>query len=152
LEIGGKIWLPHLDCIQEQLDSNKELLNKYFEIETTSHCDENPLYAATDNVESELLRCPDILTNVTQIRPLLDHSDKPFYKLTLRADWKKLVSAPSTPIKTNKVNPNRKRNRKVMEENVLSVLSESEATAIDSSAEDSLGSPIKKHLRPAKSG
>ncbi len=42
---------------------------------------QNPLYQATEFVEAPLLTCPDALTNVTQVRPLLEHSCYPFYVL-----------------------------------------------------------------------
>ena len=83
---GGKIWLPNLDCIQEQLDDNKAILSKYFDIKLVQDCKMNPLYLATEDVEKELLTCPDTLTNETQIRPLLEHSDRPFYVLEVKSE------------------------------------------------------------------
>ncbi len=99
---GGKIWLPNLDCIQEQLDDNKSLLAPYFDIKLVKECASNPLYFATDNVEKELLRCPDTLTNETQIRPLLDFSDHPFYVLQVKGP--QLITTEST-IGANVVTP-----------------------------------------------
>lgn len=43
----------------------------------------NPLYKVTNDpsIEKELLRCPDNLTNSTQLKPLLNFSSQPFYQL-----------------------------------------------------------------------
>jgi len=49
----------------------------YLEIDPSK----NPLYAATDYVTDELRRCPDLLTNETQIIPLNNYSDTPFFVL-----------------------------------------------------------------------
>ena len=74
-------------------------LTRYYHIEQPRDFGENPLYRATELVESELLRCPDKLTNETQMRPLMQFSDTPFYCLTLKADWQEV---PSTPTKAKK--------------------------------------------------
>jgi len=55
---------------------------------------QNPLYKATENVEAELLKCPDHLTNETQIAPLTNFSTTPFFVLK-RLNRKR--SPPSTP-------------------------------------------------------
>jgi hypothetical protein len=52
------------------------------------------LYRATEDVEKELLMCPDALTNETQMRPLYDFSDEPFCVLELRSEF---LLHPSTP-------------------------------------------------------
>ena len=44
---------------------------------------ENPLYVATDNVEQELLSCPDKLNNINQIEPILKQTNEVFICLTL---------------------------------------------------------------------
>ena len=46
----------------------------------------NPLYLATDQPETtaQLEQCPDLLTNFTQMKPLLVFSSAPFCRLTVR--------------------------------------------------------------------
>jgi hypothetical protein len=84
LKEGGKIWLPHLNCIEESLDTFVDAITEYYDIDLVTDPKLNPLYLATEDVEGELMKCPDLLTNETQIKPLMAHSDKPFYVLTLR--------------------------------------------------------------------
>lgn len=84
LKVGGKLWLPNLDCVQCSLDEFKSDIERYYTIEKVEDPMRNPLYAATENVEAELLRCPDSLTNETQIRPLLIYSKTPFLALSRR--------------------------------------------------------------------
>jgi hypothetical protein len=59
----------------------------------------NPLYAATENAEEDLLLCPDLITNKTQILPIQQHakSDALFYVLELRADF-----LPDSTVKTGR--------------------------------------------------
>jgi hypothetical protein len=78
---GGQIWLPNLDCIQVSLTDFFDDLDPYYTVSLARDPKENPLYLATEDVEEELLRCPDALTNETQLRPL---GAEPFYVLTLR--------------------------------------------------------------------
>ena len=81
---GGKLWLPNLDCVQCSIDDFRAEIEKYYVIEAVEDPNLNPLYAATENVETELLRCPDHLTNETQLRPLLIYSKTPFLTLSRR--------------------------------------------------------------------
>lgn len=81
---GGELWLPHLSCVTDSLDEFKEALALYYSIDFVENPLENPLYLATEDVESELIRCPDLLTNTTQIKPLTDHSSTPFYVLRVK--------------------------------------------------------------------
>lgn len=101
LSEGGKIWLPNLDCIEEQISEHKNILEKYFKIDLPKNYRSNPLYEATEFVEHELLRCPDHLTNETQIRPLLDYSQTPFYCLTRRFSGDECESPKSTTRRKN---------------------------------------------------
>ena len=84
LKKGGKLWLPNLDCVHCSLGDYKEEIEKHYTIEAVEDPNMNPLYAATENVETELLRCPDSLTNETQLRPLLIYSRTPFLVLSRR--------------------------------------------------------------------
>ena len=93
---NGKIWLPNLPCIEEQLSEAMAILDQYYLIELPTTYLDNPLYRGTEGVESDLLKCPDALTNETQLRPLLEHSTTPFYRLSLKRDWK----IPRSPLKT----------------------------------------------------
>ena len=81
---GGKLWLPNLDCVQCSIDDFRAEIEKYYIIEAVEDPNLNPLYAATECVEAELLRCPDSLTNETQLRPLLIYSKTPFLALSRR--------------------------------------------------------------------
>ena len=101
----GIVWLPHLSCITDSLTEFYSYLNPYFEIELVEDAKTNPLFLATEDVEDELLRCPDSLINSNQIKPMmeqLDHTDRPFYALKLRKDFLRL---PTTPEKTKTQRP-----------------------------------------------
>ena len=78
------IWLPHLECIDKSLIKFGDYLIPYYTITKERDPKLNPLYLATEHVEEALLLCPDVLTNDTQLRPLLDCSEYPFYRLQLR--------------------------------------------------------------------
>ena len=84
LQKGGKLWLPNLGCVQDSIDSFRSEITKYYVIEVVDNPLDNPLYKASEKVTSELLRCPDALTNETQLRPLLSYSKSPFLVLTRR--------------------------------------------------------------------
>lgn len=131
---GGTIWLPNLPCISGPLDDMYSFLSTMYAISVPQDYQSgNPLYEATDHVEDELKRCPDILTNETQVRTLLTYSDRPFICLTLRSDWWKNFSATnsissirssassltSTPVKKTAEQGNMNKKRKV-QQNVLS--------------------------------
>ena len=84
LQKGGKLWLPNLGCVQDSIDTFRSEIIKYYVIEAVDDPLDNPLYKASEKVTSELLRCPDALTNETQLRPLLSYSKSPFLVLTRR--------------------------------------------------------------------
>jgi hypothetical protein len=96
---GCKIWLPNLQCIEESLSDFYGELSPYFIIRRESNPLSNPLYRATEDVEKELLMCPDALTNETQMRPLYDFSQEPFCVLELRSEF---VRHPVTPVRATK--------------------------------------------------
>jgi hypothetical protein len=83
------VWLPNLQCIEESLESFRTHLEPYFTIRKEKNAMLNPLYAATENAEEDLLLCPDLITNKTQVLPILQHakSDPLFYVLELRAEF-----------------------------------------------------------------
>lgn len=87
LKPGGKIWLPHLDCVDESIDDFRDILSEHYIIGFEDNPKSNPLYLSTEDVEQELLRCPDALTNETQVKPLIAYSSLPFCTLTLRSDF-----------------------------------------------------------------
>lgn len=93
---GGKIWLPNLDCIQKSIHDFKETLDQYYHIRLEQNPRNNPLFLATEDVEQELLRCPDSLTNETQMRPLFKFSNSPFYCLEVKDEFD---VTPKTPTK-----------------------------------------------------
>lgn len=96
---GCKIWLPNLQCIEESLSDFYAELAPYFIIRREENALRNPLYRATENVERELLMCPDALTNETQMRPLYDFSKEPFCVLELRAEFLHPLSTPVRSVK-----------------------------------------------------
>lgn len=95
LKESGSLWLPNLKCVEELIIEHAEVLIKYYTWELVKDPLRNPLYLATEAIEDELLKCPDSLTNETQIRPLDDFSATPFY------EFKPITrkSQPSTPRK-----------------------------------------------------
>lgn len=101
---NGTIWLPNLTCITDPIDRHLSVLEPYFDVFFVENPKKNPLYRATELVDSDLLRCPDALTNETQLRPLLAHSHQPFVALVLKRDWEKtLLETPvSTPRKAKR--------------------------------------------------
>jgi hypothetical protein len=82
----AKIWLPNLQCIEESLSSFHNYLKPFFDIRLEHNAQLNPLYAATDRAEEALLLCPDLITNTTQVLPILQHSRDGalFYVLELK--------------------------------------------------------------------
>jgi hypothetical protein len=84
LKVGGTFWLPRLAVTDELIENSYEEITTYYDIKYVSKANENPLYMATETATQELLKCPDKLTNETQIQPLLDHSEFPFVCLTRR--------------------------------------------------------------------
>ena len=96
----------------------------------------NPLYAATEYVEEELDRCPDSLTNITQIKPLVDFSETPFCSLEviprneIVASPKKLKKV-TIPIEVSVVTPTRDskwfgvlRDRRTLKSSAMDLFSE----------------------------
>ncbi len=98
LSPGGKIWLPNLQCIEESLEEHSDSIKEHFTIRLVSNAKENPLFAATEQVTEELLRCPDNLTNETQMKPLLSHSSSPFYVLELKVKDSEYVTDTDTAV------------------------------------------------------
>jgi hypothetical protein len=84
IRAGGRFWLPNLKCVADALVEFKAVIEEHYEVEYIAKPEKNPLYSATQTVELQLLRCPDKLTNETQMRPLLDHSAFPFIVLKRR--------------------------------------------------------------------
>lgn len=79
LSQGGVLWLPHLEHVDTMIDDNSAELADYFVWDLVKDPSENPLYLATDDVNEELLSCPDNLTNATQIVPFQEMGGGPFY-------------------------------------------------------------------------
>lgn len=99
LSKSGKVWLPNLKCIEESLEDFNSVISEYFDVSLISDSKENPLFLATEDVEEQLLLCPDNLTNKTQIKPLLANSSQPFYVLTL----KEKRDLPTTPQRSKRI-------------------------------------------------
>ena len=98
LKESGSLWLPNLKCVEELILEHADVLIKYYTWELVQDPLRNPLYLATEAIEDELLKCPDSLTNETQIRPLDDFSSTPFYEFKPRRLG--ATQQPSTPRKS----------------------------------------------------
>jgi hypothetical protein len=100
LSKGGRFILPYLNNVAEHLDEfQDEFISPYYTISFITNPNENPLYLATGSVTDELMRTPDVLTNETQLAPLLKHSTTPFVVLTIRDEFLSTVTHDSSPSK-----------------------------------------------------
>ena len=72
LKQDGSVWLPHLGHVDAMLQKHADILCQYYTWTVEEDPLSNPLYKATNDVRDELLRCPDNLTNETQILPLME--------------------------------------------------------------------------------
>jgi hypothetical protein len=78
LKPNGSIYLPNLECVEELLHCYEKSLSEHYIWDHVSRPKDNPLYRATDKVTDDLLKCPDMLTNESQMQPLNNFSDTPF--------------------------------------------------------------------------
>jgi hypothetical protein len=79
LKRDGTVWLPHVQHVTDMLDTFYDDISPFYKWSVVVDPHANPLCSATESVQDELLRCPDNLTNATQLKPL--HPDGPFYAL-----------------------------------------------------------------------
>jgi len=85
LSIGGKIWLPNLQCIRESIDRFRVSIDQFYTVHPVANPMENPLFVATENACEELLLCPEgALTNQSQLQPILAQASFPFFALVLK--------------------------------------------------------------------
>jgi hypothetical protein len=86
LSVGGKIWLPNLQCIRESIGRYRTTIDQYYIVHDISDPMQNPLYyVATENAYDELMRIPEGgLTNASQLQPILDQATFPFLALVLK--------------------------------------------------------------------
>lgn len=87
---NGSIWLPHAHYVEQMLEKHQDELARHFQWKLVSDFGECPLFQATDDVATELEKCPDRRTNENQIEPLLAVSSCIFYEL-------KPLGEPMTP-------------------------------------------------------
>ncbi len=78
LKPNGSIFLPNLDCVKEFLTAYADILEEHFMWNHVKNPLQNPLYKSTERCQKELLLCPDMLTNATQVLSLNEYSDTPF--------------------------------------------------------------------------
>ena len=78
LNPDGKIWLPYLNFIDENLHG----IDKYYSQKAVKDPKKNPLFRATARVVNKLRKCPEILDNSNQLKPLCVDSEYPFCVLT----------------------------------------------------------------------
>lgn len=78
---GGSIWLPYSRVVEGMIQTHADTLGEWFVCDRVMHPDDSVLYRATDRVEDDLLRCPDAITNATQLAPC---PSRPFSFLVLR--------------------------------------------------------------------
>ena len=71
LTIGRIIWLPHIQHVREMVNSNRDVLSRYYDITEISNPLLCPLYKATEDATSELLKLGNH-TNSSQ-RVYLNH-------------------------------------------------------------------------------
>ena len=81
LFIGGKIWLPNLQCIRESIDRFRISIDKFYTVHPVADPKQNPLFVATENAYDELIRCPQSPTNKLQLE--LQDPTFPFFALVL---------------------------------------------------------------------
>lgn len=101
----GQVLLPNLACVTDSLNEFCDEISTYFN-RSEVHIDqlkENPLYAATESVEEDLLKCPDKLNNENQIQPILNNSDCVFISLTYNNNTASVKSVRKSPIKSSSV-------------------------------------------------
>jgi hypothetical protein len=84
LKKGGQLWLPNLGCVQESIETYRDEIMMHYTIKAVEDPLLNPLYAASENVEMELLRCPDALTIFEESVSGLDSKRRAIYSCHLR--------------------------------------------------------------------
>jgi len=77
----GSVWLPHNRVVQDGIEMYAEEIERYFTCDRVENPIESILYHATERVEHDLLRCPDAITNATQLSP---SALRPYAFLVLR--------------------------------------------------------------------
>lgn len=82
ISVGGKVWLPNLQCIIESIDRFREYINEFYTVLAVADPMQNPLFVATENAYDEMMRCPNPPSNKAQ----LDLADPtfPFLALVLK--------------------------------------------------------------------
>jgi len=83
LSPSGKLWLPSLENVTAGINLNQTRIKSFFAVHEVADPMKHPLYVATENATTELLRCPDKLTNQNQFPHLLVDLKFPFYALEL---------------------------------------------------------------------
>ena len=81
LKPNGRIYLPNLECVDGALECYGKELSEHYTWDYVRRPKDNPLFRATERVSEELMKCPDNLTNDSQMLPLLNYSDTPFVVL-----------------------------------------------------------------------
>jgi hypothetical protein len=97
LSPNGTLWLPHVDHVDQMLREYRDLLSDHYDWCLVDNPCSNPLYEATEKVTLELERCPDNMTNVTQLRPLCQLEGGPFYEFRLKRRISTLASPNVSP-------------------------------------------------------
>lgn len=84
LVIGGKIYLPWLQCVRDRLEETEALLAHHYTISWSEEALDNPLFFATEQVTDQLMELDGaaMVTNATQRKPLDAFSNTPFVCLT----------------------------------------------------------------------
>ena len=82
ISVGGKVWLPNLQCIIESIDRFREYINEFYTVLAVADPMQNPLFVATENAYDEMIQCPNPPSNKAQ----LDLADPtfPFLALVLK--------------------------------------------------------------------
>lgn len=83
---SSEIWMPHVAHVNDMLSLHGDILRRWYDIEFVTDPMENPLYRASarPECEAQLLRCQEKLNNANQLTYLLQYSNTPFVRFTLR--------------------------------------------------------------------
>lgn len=82
LKRNGRLWIPNNSHVGNMVVTYSSRLSEIYEWREIKEPIKNPLYAATETVREDLLRCPDHLTNDNQIVSLTTKNRAPFLEFT----------------------------------------------------------------------
>ena len=63
ISVGGKVWLPNLQCITESIERFRICIDEFYTVHSVANPMQNPLYIAAEYAYDELMRCPNSPSN-----------------------------------------------------------------------------------------